>query len=414
MSLVTAKSLREERARLAEQAKAILTKPDADKRGMTPEETVEFDALHAKMEELRVQFDRIEKQDTVEKELAESRGRHSVETGTKVLSADEAESRDKQHADAFNTYAIRGFEGLSAEQRSILSEYRAQSVGTTTAGGYLVPQGFSGELEAALKAYGGMRDASSIVQTASGNDLPWPTVNETANVGELLAENTGIAAQDATFGQVIFKAYKYSSKLVAVSMELLQDSAFSMDTILAPMLGTRIARITNTHFTTGTGTGQPNGVVTGAVVGKTGLVGQTLSVIFDDLVDLQHSVDPLYRKNATWMMHDTSLQVIKKIKDSQNRPLFVAGISVKEPDTILGQPYVINQDIAVMAANAKSILYGDFSKYQIRDVLGVSVRRLDERYAELGQVGFIAFMRTDGRTLNAGVNPIKWYANSAT
>jgi len=113
-------------------------------------------------------------------------------------------------------------------------------------------------------------------------------------------------------------------------------------------------------------------------------------------------------------MHDTSLQVIKKIKDSQNRPLFVAGISVKEPDTILGQPYVINQDIAVMAANAKSILYGDFSKYQIRDVLGVSVRRLDERYAELGQVGFIAFMRTDGRTLNAGVNPIKWYANSAT
>ena len=414
MSLVTAKDLRGRRARLVEETKAMLAAAAAETRDLTPEETVKFDAIHADIEKLLGDVTRIERQDSLEREMATSRGALSLETTAASVSVDEAETRKLAHADAFRAYILRGAVGLTEGQRTVLAEYRAQSVGTTTAGGFLVPQGFSGKLEESLQAFGGMRAVATVFPTNSGSDLPWPTTNDNAQTGELLAENTGIAVQDVVFGQITFKAYKYSSKLVAVSTELLQDSAFNLDTVLAPMLGTRLGRITNTHYTVGTGSAQPQGAAAGASVGTTGTTGQTVSVIYNDLVDLEHSVDPAYRNGARWMFRDSTLKAIKKLVDSTGRPLWSAGLAVKEPDTISGYPYTINQDVAAMAANAKSILFGAFSKYMIRDVAGIAVRRLDERYAELGQVGFIAFMRTDGRVLDAGTDPIKAYVNSAT
>ena len=422
MSLTRAKELRQERASLAEKAAGILAKADAEKRKLTQEETVEFDRIHADIADKRGEIDRIEKQIEVENELRESRGVRSQETGDRMLSDDEAEARKKQHAEAFRAYCIGGFSAMTDAQRSILRSYRvldnreqrAQSVGVAAEGGYLVPQGFSGELEKALKAFGGMREAARIRPTATGNDLPWPTVDDTSQVGEIVGENSAVSSQDVTFGQVIMKAYKYSSKMVPVSIELLQDSAFDLNTELAPMLGDRIARINNTHFTTGTGVSQPRGVVTDAVLGVQGPVGQTTTVKYADLVDLKHSVNRAYRPGARWMLADTSLAVVEKLVDNQGRPLWQPGIAAGAPDTILGYPYTINDDVPAMAANAKSILFGAFQKYVIRDVLGVVLRRLEERYAELGQVAFIAFTRADGRMIDAGTHPIKYYQNSAT
>jgi HK97 family phage major capsid protein len=181
---------------------------------------------------------------------------------------------------------------------------------------------------------------------------------------------------------------------------------------LGSALGTRIGRITNRDFTLGTGSANPNGIVNAATLGKTGATGQQASVIYGDLVDLEHSVDPAYRAGARFMMHDQSLKVIKKLVDSQGRPLWMPGLVGGAPDTILGYPFTINQDLATMATSAKSILFGDFSKYIIRDVAEVSVLRLDERFAEFHQVAFLAFARVDGDLLDAGTNPVKWYANT--
>jgi HK97 family phage major capsid protein len=117
------------------------------------------------------------------------------------------------------------------------------------------------------------------------------------------------------------------------------------------------------------------------------------------------------------MMHDKSLAAVKKIKDTQGHPIWATGLSgfaSPSPDTLFGYPYVVNQDVAQMAANAKSVLFGDFSNYFIRDALDVTLIRLDERYADTLEVGFIAFQRTDGNLINAGTNPVKYYANSAT
>lgn len=290
----------------------------------------------------------------------------------------------------------------------------AQAVGTGAAGGFLVPQGFAGEIERALKSFGGVRAAARLFPTSQGNDIPWPTYDDTANVGELLAENTAAAAQDVTFGQITLKAYKYSSKVVLVALELLQDSAFDINALLADILAERIGRITNTHFTTGDNTAKPQGIVTAAGSGKVGATGQTTSITYDDVVDLEHSVDPAYRiqPGTGWMFADSTLKALKKLKDSQNRPLWLPGLAVREPDTILSYPYTVNQDVAVMAASAKSIIFGNFKKYIVRDVMDITLLRLVERYAEFGQVGFIAFSRHDGRAVQAAA--LKFYQNSAT
>jgi HK97 family phage major capsid protein len=321
---------------------------------------------------------------------------------------------------AFSNYVRYGWNHLSLEDQQQLNKIRAAQTVTTTGGGYLVPQGFSNQLEEALKWFGGMWQAAEVFPTGTGSPLPWPTVDDTANAGELLPINTNAALQDFTFGQVNFGAFKYSSKLVQVPIELMQDSYFDLNSFLARMLGERLGRVTNPHFTTGTGTGQPTGIVTAATLGKAGLTGQTTSIIYDDLVDLYHSVDAAHRMSpgARWMMNDSSLKVIKKLKDTSGRPLwlngYTSGFGSSFPGTILDRPYILNQDVATMAANAKSVLFGDLSKYKIRLVQGTSLRRLDELFAQAGQVGFVAFMRTDGNLVDAGSHPVKFYANSAT
>lgn len=283
---------------------------------------------------------------------------------------------------------------------------RAQSVGTTTAGGFTVPDEFMREVEIALLSYGGMRANSTVIRTSSGADMPIPTTNDTGNSGVILAENTEAAEQDVTFGQLVLQAYKYSSKEVRVSIELMQDTSMDMAAFLGEALGIRLGRITNNHFTVGTGSSQPNGLVTaGATSGVT--TASNTAVTRDELVSTMMSVDPSYRTNGKWMFNDTILSYILKLTDSTNQPLWLPGNDGPIGDTILGKPYVVNQDVADGAA-AKAILFGDISKYLIREVTDIQFLQLNERYADFHQVGFLAFLRADGDLLNAGTNPVKY------
>jgi len=283
------------------------------------------------------------------------------------------------------------------------SEARAQSL-TNSAGGFTVPVGFLNQLEESLLSYGGMREVATILRTDSGNSLPIPTVSDHANVGAILAENSQVAEQDITFAQITLAAYKYSSKLIRVSAELLQDSAIDLESFIGGALGTRIARILNQHFTTGDGSSKPQGVINSG----TGVTAASAEAItYAELVDLQHSVDPAYRGSAKWMMNDSTFKVVRKLVDDQNRPLFQPDISAASPGTLLGQDVVINQDVAAIGASAKVIIYGDFSKYIIRDVTDFTLLRLEERYADYHQVGFVGFSRHDGRILDAGTDPLK-------
>lgn len=335
-------------------------------------------------------------------------------------------SRQSPDAPALRAFLAGGLAALSAEQVRTMqarqnSDIRAAMSTTTPAeGGYTVATEYYRELEQAMKAFGGMRAVSSIIRTSTGATMNFPTADATAEVGEIVGQNVAVALGETTFGNTALDVYKYSSKKIALPFELVQDSFLDIEAYVRELLAIRLGRIQNAHFTTGTGTAQPRGVVTGSTVGKTGTTGQTTSVIYDDLVDLEHSVDPAYRSmpGVGFMMHDSSLKVVRKIKDSQARPIFVPGYEQGNPggapDRLLNRPVFINQDVASMAANAKSILFGPFSKYRIRDVMDLTLFRMtDSAFTLNGQVGFVAFMRSGGNLVDAG-GAIKHYANSAT
>lgn len=400
----------QKRAALAGEARQILDRADAENRELTQDEKSQWDRMMADVDAIKEKIDREERQNALDREFEQRQS---------VISKPQPDAKPAFNQDeyrkAFQTWAQYGFEGLSGEQRAIMAESRAQSAVTGSAGGYTVPTGFYNQLIDAMKAYGGVRESGvTVLSTASGNPLPIPTVDDTSNVGAILAENASAATQDVTFGQKNLGAYKYTSKVILVPFELMQDSAFDMESYLAVKLAERIGRITNTHFTTGTGTSQPQGVVTGAVLGKAGATGQTTSISYEDLVDLAHSVNRSYRQNARFMFADSTLRALRKLKTTDGLPLWQPSIQAGLPDTVLGFGYVINDDVPAMAANAKSVLFGDFSSYLLRDVQAVELYRIVDKYIESGQVGFVAFSRHDGILVDAGGNPIKYYQNSAT
>ena len=309
-------------------------------------------------------------------------------------------------------HALRSLEARDVaewERRAALTG--AQS--TTTTGGYTVADSPMAAIERALLAFGGMRQVATVIRTETGGPLPFPTSNDTSNKGAILAENTTVTELDITFGQLVLDAYKYSSKSVLASVEFLQDTSINAGEFIGTALGERIGRIQNDHFTTGTGSSQPNGIVTAAASSSVTFASAT-TVTYDNIVDLIHSVDPAYRMNGKFMLHDGALKMLKKVKvlqysgDTTGVPLWQPSLVIGQPDLIHGYPYVINQSMTTPATTVKSILFGDFSKYIIRDVREVTLLRLDERYADAHQVGFLAFARSDGDLKDAGTNAVKY------
>ena len=389
----TSLDLRAERARIWEGAKALLAQAEADNRNFTAEEQASWDRHQADIDDLTGRIERQEAAELRDRELT------ADPTFTGAPTRDETDSYDE----AFSRYLLRGEQGLNAEQRGLLAERRDTTPQGTTpdsAGGYLVPEGFVNDVIEALKAYGGVRNFGQVLPTTSGGDLPYPTIDETGEKGARIDENSLVDQSDMTFGSVALKAFTYTSKIIKVSLQLLQDEAVNVEGRLPTWLGTRIARITNEEFTTGNGTGQPQGVVTAAPEGHeaTGA-----GITWPDLVELVHSVDPAYRDLPTcqWMFSDAFLKAAKLLKDGEDRPLWTPGIAVREPDTLMGYRYTINQDVAAPAAGQKSAVFGDGSAYIIRDVRAFTLLRLTERYADYLQVGFLGFSRHDGRAVFA-------------
>lgn len=284
------------------------------------------------------------------------------------------------------------------------AEYRAGlDVATSGAGLETIPEGFLYELEQKLQAYGGPRPVCRVIRTATGNALPMPTVDDTGNIGAKLAEATTIGTSvDPTFAAVTLNAYKYSSKPIFISQELLEDSAFNLAAEIGSMLGTRLGRIMGQEDTVGDGSGDPNGIVTASTAGVT--AASTTAFTADELIDLVHTVNPAYRSmpSVGFMFHDTILKYIRKFKDSNGQYLWQPGMAAGVPDRVYGYPYTINQHMdSALTTGKKVALFADFSKFIIRDVAQLRFYRLDERYRDTDQTAFIAFMRHDADTIQA-------------
>src|SRR6185437_1264227 len=429
------KALREQRDALAKEVRALnYNFPGKD---WKPEHQAQYDAHMSDIERIDGEIKREERvldlnaeerfQDAVQQVEREPAARRKLsEAHARVLNRANQVQLSVQEAlqeSAFSALVRGGLEALSSEQIRALREIsNTLSTTTNSQGGYTVPVTIVPQFIDELKAFGGMRAVADQFATADGRTMQYPTTDGTAEVGEIIAQNTAANALDPSFGSVSLNVYKFGSKIITVPFELLQDTVIDIEGLIRKRIGQRIGRIQNTKYTVGAGdsSSEPNGVVTAATLGKTGTTGQTLTIIYDDLVDLEHSVDPAYRAlgNCKWMMADSSLKVIRKLKDTAGRPLFLpaysAGIvGASAPNELMGYPIQINQDVAAMAANAKSVLFGDFSFYKIRDTLEMMLFRFtDSAYASKAQVGFLAWMRSGGNLVDA--KAVYYYANSAT
>ncbi len=404
---VATKEKREKRANIWSKMQALEEGARAAGRSdLEAEELRQWNEMDAELDSLAAEIEFEEKREARALEMARPE-REKLADRSGVADPDpDNPTDDKEYRGAFSLWMRGGTSALEHEQRKILQrgwitgkEFRAAGVGSGAAGGYTVPQGFRAKIQETKKAFGGVRSVAEIIDTETGQDLPWPTNDDTANMGAILAENTQVTEQDVTLGQKTLHAFMYTSKLVRVSLQLLQDSGFDIEAWLARKLAMRIARIQNVHFTTGVGTTQPEGVQANAVVGKVGAAGQVTTITFDDLIDLIYSVDAAYRASgrAVFMAADGSIGKFRKLKDTTGQYLWQPGMQQGEPDSILGYGVVANNDMPVMAASAKSVLFGDFfDGYVIRDVSDFQLLRLEERYADYLQVGFLGFQRGDG------------------
>lgn len=299
----------------------------------------------------------------------------------------------------------------------------AMSTTTPSQGGYAVGTTVAVDLVSLVKGYGWMRQVARQVTTTTGSNMGFPSSDGTAEVGELLAQNTPATDADMVFGSVAMNVHKFGSKVFSVPLELIQDSAVDIIAEVGQRAVDRIGRIQNQKFTIGTGTGEPTGLVTAASVGKTGTTGQTTTIIYDDLVDLADSVDEghlgmpsnqpgLQRPVPGWMMSQAMRKVVRKLKDTNGRPIWTPAVGGELPQ-LLDYPVYMNNDMPAPAASAKSLAFGNLGGYAIRDVAEFVLLRLEDSvYASRGQVGFMGWMRAGGNLLDSG--SVKVYQHSAT
>lgn len=394
---------RERRTALAKETRNLLDTSTGDGNKWTPENQAKYDDNIAEIERIDAAIERHQKvMDLTADEALREQGVREHDTANRGGRELSNEMR------LFDRWARAGDSALSAEDwKQVNAAMSGNPAVNPEQGGYTVPTTLATQILDALKAFGGMRQVADVFSTAGGEPMQYPTSDGTSEEGELVAENQSATDQDVAFGTKGLQVYKFSSKVVTVPWELLQDSTADIAGFIEKRLQTRLGRVTNRNYTVGTGVGQPMGAFTAAAVGKIGAVSALPIITYDDLVDLEHSVDPAYRQLAKWMFHDDMLKLIRKVKDDQGRPIFVPGYEQGNPggapDRLLNRDIQINQHAPAPAAGATSIAFGDFSYYKIRDVMAVTLFRFnDSAYVKKGQVGFMAWMRSGGNLVDVG------------
>jgi len=385
--------LRGQRAELIKGATNIVENAQKEGRSLNAEEKSKFDAMEADARSIKEQIDIIERTAEMKKELA--------------ANAEVREAAPKAtRKGAFEKYLRNGMGALNSNERSMMAELRGTSTqiaGTDSLGGFLVPQDFSNELDMATLFTGEVERLAKKLNTAGGALLDYPTINDTATDAGLISEAASVTIQDMTFANAQLSAYNYASQ-VRVSMQLLQDNAFDLNAFLAEAMGERIARATNAAFTTGTGSSQPQGIITGATLGNT--AASATAIAADDILDLIHSIDPSYRNKPTFglMANDSVISVIRSLGlgSANDFPIFIPSMEAGQPDKLFGFNLYYNNDMAsAITTGQKTLLAADFSKFVVRSAGGVQMVRLNERYMDELEVGFVSYARKDAKVLDS-------------
>tara|TARA_R100000808_G_scaffold7070_1_gene20822 strand:- start:29243 stop:30472 length:1230 start_codon:yes stop_codon:yes gene_type:complete len=397
------KKLQEERMVAITKAREILDAADEEKRSLTSEERElydsfdgEIDRIDGEIQEVMGDARRRNKLASQEERADEGEPRSvPAEQPTKLFGDDDTEQRSGTASREYNDAWWKAMRHTRSSLEA--SEFRALQVGTNSEGGYLVPdEFFSNELTQALEEANVMRQLCRVIQTNSGT-LEIPVVSG-HGAAAWTAEEAAFSDADETFSQVTLASYKAGS-ILKVSDELLRDSAFDLSAYLAQEMGRRLGRLEEAAFVNGDGSSKPTGAVQGSTAGKTAASNSAITA--DEVIDLFHALGRQYRQSATFLMKDSTLAAIRKLKDGDSQYLWQPGLQAGEPGQILGRPVQTSDSVPAIAADAKVILFGDFSYYWVADREAPSVKRLEDLYAANGQVGFRIHKRVDGKVILA-------------
>lgn len=386
MSIAKIEALREKRAAAYEGMKAVLSRQDAEG-NLSSEDAAEYDARESEFDSLSASIARNEKLEGIKPKL--NVGETLEEEGRELDPEGESRKIDTaspEYREALETYMRHGFARTSVEQRAALQ------VGTDSEGGYTVADDWVKQLIIAEQEFGTIEALATHFSTSESGQVHVPSLATRATAA-LTAEEAAFTQSEDTFGEVVFDSYKVGV-IMKVSDELLHDSMFDVSGLMARSAGEAIGIKANNYFVVGTGSGQPNGVVTASTLGKT--AAGAAAITADEIIDLYHSLLTPYRRNAGFLMKDSTVALVRKLKSSDNQYIWQPGLQAGQPDVLLGRPLHIDPDMPAATTGLKSVLFGDFSKYWIRTVGTRNVKRLEELYAANGQVGFRVDRRLDG------------------
>lgn len=377
--------LREKRAKAWEAAKAFLDSK-RDKDGfVSAEDTATYDKMEADVVALGKEIERLERQAAIDLELAKPTSQPITNQPGSGM------KEDKKSGRASDAYRKAFWDSI--RKRNYFDVQNTLSIGTDTEGGYLVPDEYEQSLIDALQEQNFFRQLATVITTSSG-DRNIPVVSGHGEAAWM--DESGLYTEsDDTFGLISLGAYKLGTA-IKVSDELLNDSVFDLEGYIATEFTRRIGAKEEEAFLVGDGKKKPTGVFVSA---QNSVTTSGTSITFDDVMDLYHSLRVPYRKNAVWLLNDTTVKALRKVKDGNGNYIWQPSVQAGEPDTILNRPYYTSSFVPDLAAGNKVMAFGDFSYYWIADRQGRSFKRLNELYAANGQVGFLASQRVDGKLI---------------
>ena len=382
-------ALREKRANLWNETKAFLDSHRGEDGMVSAEDNATYEKMEADVVALGKEIDRLERQAAIDREMDQP-------TASPLVSRPVAPSAKKQGR-ASDEYR-NAFWGMIRNRNLTPGVMNDLQIGTDTEGGYLVPDEFEHTLVQGLEEENVLRSLCTVIQTSSGDrKIPIVTAHGTAS---WVDEEDPIPTSDETFGQISIGAHKVAT-MIKVSDELLQDSVFNLESYIATEFARRIGAAEEEAFITGNGTGKPTGLLHATNGAGTGVTTTGNTPTADEIFDLVHSIKSVYRRKAVFLLNDSTLKAIRKLKDGQGQYLWQPGLKEGQPDMLLNYRIATSPFMPEIDAGNKVILFGDFKSYWIADRQGRSFQRLNELYAATGQVGFRATQRVDGRLVLA-------------
>lgn len=343
-----------------------------------------------KLAAIEADFDSTEKAIRAEEKLNKIESKLEAIVEESYAPSIEKENSVDDYKGAFEEYARKGLSALNGEKLAALQ------VGTDSEGGYIVPESFETKIVEILQDVNPFRSVANVIRTASDRNIP---VESSIGSFAYVAEEGAYGLSDPAFSRVVLGAHK-SGGIIKVSEELLQDAFFNLETYLSNVAGRRFANLEEASFCTGDGSSAPQGLFNPTYSNNvTGAVSATAAITSDDLIDVFHSLGRQYRSNATWLMNDDAVKLIRKLKDQDDQYLWQPGLQAGQPDTILGRPVIVSTQATAPAADAKSVIFGDMQYYTIADRAGISAQKLNELYAANGQVGYKFTARNDAKVI---------------